>query len=91
MFMNDLDTGLEGILNPEQNLIMKGMLVFLKPEDSTTFLVCKWRSKVCTEHYCKHSHQEKYDQNWFILSKTYTRDKAAYGSLYLNTGIGHKP
>lgn len=48
-------------------------------------------SEVCTEHYCQHSHQEKYDQNWFIISKTYTWDTAAFGRLYLNTGIGHKP
>lgn len=48
-------------------------------------------SEVYTEHYCQHSHQGKYDQNWFIISKTYTRDTAAFGRLYLNTGIGHKP
>jgi len=48
-------------------------------------------AEVCTEHCCQHSHQEKYYQNWFRSSKTYTRDKCTYGGLYLNTGIGLKP
>lgn len=56
-------------------------------------LGCCFRSlaEVSTEHYCQYSHQEKYYPNRFRSSKTYTRDKAAYGGLYLNTGIGPKP